>query len=192
MLKLPTLLKLSFSQSNYFYLCTFTICVSVSSWSPALLLAYIMSAALLNVNGKIYLVKHRLSDAEMCECSDTLNASLCRIRPRPRPTRLRLVNSWWRRWTHHCRGFQLSQPCQQKSRRCQSPFSEYPWRTRHAYLISFCVCPIRWKNLELGWIYMHNWRSFALQHENLIHPAGQPSIESIWAAILELHYIPSV
>lgn len=144
-----TLLKLSFSQSNYFHLCTFTICVSVSSRSPALLLAYIMGAALLNVNGKIYLVKHRLSDAEMRERSDTLNASLCRIRPRPRPTRLRLVNSWWRRWTHHCRGFQLSQPCQQKSRRCQSAFSEYPWRTRHAYLISFCVCPIRWKNLEL-------------------------------------------
>lgn len=29
-----------------------------------------------------------------------------------------------------------------------------------------------------------------MQHENLIHPAGQASIESIWAAILELHYIP--
>lgn len=42
-----------------------------------------MSAALLNVNGKIYLVKHRPSDAEMRERSEALNASLCGISTPP-------------------------------------------------------------------------------------------------------------
>lgn len=67
-------------------------------------------------------------------------------------------------------------------------------RGGHDTLISFhfVYVPSTEKTWNLCWIYVHNWRAFALQHENLIHPAGQASIESIWAAILELHYIPSV
>lgn len=67
-------------------------------------------------------------------------------------------------------------------------------RGGHDTLISFhfVYVPSTEKTWNLCWIFMHNWRAFALQHENLIHPAGQASIESMWAAILELHYIPSV
>lgn len=191
MLKLPPLLKLCFSQSNYFHLCTFTISVNVSSQSPVLLLACIMSAAVLIGNGKIYFAEHRLfRRTDAWAQWDTAQLP---------PAGFDLALHWLslvsptredckvRKWTHHRRGFQLSQHCQQESRQCQSAFFLIPVMDT-MFLFHFILCmsqQLKKKTLNLSWIYFGKWFSIPSRSIARVHSVASTRISSIcWAGIL--------